>query len=106
MAKIVLMSLNLTDISFRICLVCWNHSYFAVSLHLKMREQAAPQQLECTLLHSVCTVLANESGERDDILRESTRKRLRVPAPECAKAGRGVRKTREVSERKTAANRK
>lgn len=106
MAKIVLISLNLTDISFRICLFCWNHSYFTVSLQMKLREQAAPQQLECTLLHSVCTVLAIDSGECDDILRESTRKSLRVPAPECAKAGRGVRKTREVSERKTAANRK
>ena len=71
-----------------------------------MREQAAPQQLECTLLHSVCTVLASESGERGEILRESTRKSLRILAPKCVKAGRDVRKTREVSERKTAVIRK
>ena len=83
-----------------------------------MREQAAPQPLgdegdaclsknyECTLVRSVCTVLAMKSGERGEILRESTRKSLRILAPKCAKAGRDVRKTREVSERKTAAIRK
>ena len=54
----------------------------------------------------ICSIFAFETGERDEILRESTRKRLRVLAPECAKAGREVRKTREVSERKTAANQK
>ena len=81
MAKIVLMSLNLTDISFRICLFCWNHSYFAVSL------QMIPVRV---------TIFYARAPEKS----------LRVPAPECAKAGRGVRKTREVSERKTAANRK
>ena len=100
------MSFNWENLSLRLYDICWNHSLFVVSLHLKMREQAAPQQLECTLLHSVCTVLASESGERGEILRESTRKSLRVLAPKCVKAGRDVRKTREVSERKTAVIRK
>jgi len=54
-----------------------------------MREQAAPQQLECTLLRSVCTVLAMKSGERGEILRESTRKESASPSTKVCESRQG-----------------
>lgn len=77
MAKIVLMSLNLTDISFRICLFCWNHSYFTVSL------QMIPVSV---------TIFYARAPER---VCESRHQSVRKPAGECARPGKFRKEKRQ-----------